>query len=56
MSRDGLTDAELLGCRIETTLRNLDDARTAGDQEWVAAEEAILGSLQRSQADEGWAR
>jgi hypothetical protein len=31
--------------RIETTQRNLDDARRIGDQEWVDAEEAILRSL-----------
>lgn len=33
-----------------------DEARTGGDQEWVAAEEAVLNSLQRGQVDEGWAR
>ena len=34
--------------RIETTRRNLEDARKAGDQEWIDAEEAILRSLMKS--------
>jgi hypothetical protein len=33
--------------RIETTQGNLEDARRAGDQEWVDAEEAILRSLRK---------
>lgn len=37
--------------RIETTRRHLRDARRAGDQEWIAAEEAILADLERRDSD-----
>jgi len=32
--------------RIETTRRNLEDARKIGDEVWISAEEAILKSLE----------
>ena len=36
--------------RIETTRRNLSDAKRAGDQQWITAEEAILRSLLKIKA------